>query len=216
MQSRLVPDRFQTHWGVSQQGMASLTLSHVLIVVLCFLSNSYKCQVSELMVPKVARETQSRIWPVWHMGVRLGRMWPLQALHVHAKYCIQHHATCLRDLIHAFTGAVRDLAAPDPDALLAEVEKAAGRRFTSDYIAIRQKHSWQWPLVRERNVELSHPKVQKAVSKSWWLLPQAGLNMSWIRIAKLSMRVVWDWNTCQGVAQFGCKLWKTDRKRFRL
>ena len=74
MQSRRVPDRFQTHWGVSQQGMASLTLSHVLIVVLCFLSNSYKCQVSELMVPKVARETQSRIWPVWHMGVRLGRM----------------------------------------------------------------------------------------------------------------------------------------------
>lgn len=73
--------------------------------------------------------------------------------------------TCLRDLIHAFTGAVRDLAAPDPGALLAEVEKAAGRRFTSDYIAIRQKHSSQCPqcpLVRERNVE----STQKAVSKS--------------------------------------------------
>lgn len=75
-------------------------------------------------------------------GGKAGKdVWPLQALHVHAKYCIQHHATCLRDLIHAFTRAVRNLAAPDPDALLAEVEKAAGRRFTSDYIAIRQKHS---------------------------------------------------------------------------
>lgn len=107
------------------------------------------------------RNSEPHMACMTHGGKAGKDVWPLQALHVHAKYCIQHHATCLRDLIHAVTGAVRDLAAPDPDALLAEVEKAAGRRFTSDYIAIRQKHSSQCPLVRDRNVELSTQKSKR-------------------------------------------------------